>query len=70
MVATGHLIPPLEDERPGLELGPEMASEQSQLRGILGEQDLRTLTRRVTVKGPAASDCPSSRPSLQLFLSS
>lgn len=47
-----------------------MASEQSQLRGILGEQDLRPLTHRVTLKGRAASDCPSSRPSLQLFLSS
>lgn len=47
-----------------------MASEQSRLRGILGEQDLRPLTCRVTMKGPAASDCPSSRPSLQLFLSS
>lgn len=65
----GHLFPPLEDKRPGLELGHEMASEQSRLRGIPGEQDLRPLTRRLTLKGRAASDCPSSRPSLQLFLS-
>lgn len=47
-----------------------MAFEQSQLRGIPGEQDLRPSTHCVTLKGRTASDCPSSRPSLQLFLSS
>lgn len=67
---SGHLLPLLEDKWPGLELGHETASEQSRLHGILGEQDLRPLTHRVTLKGRTASDCPSSRPSLQLFLSS
>lgn len=61
------MLPLLEDKWPGLELGHETASEQSQLHGILGEQDLRPLTHRVTLKGRTASDCPSSRPLLAVI---
>lgn len=53
-----------------MELGDEIVSELSQLSGIPGEQDLRPLTHCVTLKGRAASDRSSSRPSSQLFLSS
>ena len=42
----------------------------SQPRGIPGEEDPRPSTHCVTLKGRAASHCPSSRPSSQLFLSS
>lgn len=41
----------------------------SQPRGIPGEEDPRPSTHCVTLKGRAASHCPS-RPSSQLFLSS
>lgn len=38
--SLGHLFPLLE-KRSGLEVGSETASEQSQLCGILGEENLR-----------------------------
>lgn len=40
----GHPFPLREEKWPGLELGKETASEQSQLRGILGDEDLRPWT--------------------------
>lgn len=48
---TGPFVPSVRGKWPGLELGNEMASEQSQLHGILGEQDLRPSTHCVTLQG-------------------
>lgn len=49
-----YLFPLLEEKWPELEMGNEMASEQSQLHGILGEKDLRPSTHCVTLQGQAA----------------
>lgn len=50
----GYLFPLLEEKWPELETDNEMASEQSQPHGILGEQDLRPSTHCVTLQGRAA----------------